>query len=507
MADVEPLAALDLGSNSFHLIVAQQTGDRIQVIDKIKEMVRLAAGLGKDNRIDASAEQRALACLSRFGERLRDIPPDRVRVVGTNTLRKADNSAAFIARAEAALGHEIEIISGREEARLVYLGAAHSLEDRHDRRLVVDIGGGSTEVVLGSQFKATELESLYFGCVGLTEQYFSSGNIDEKSFANAIAAARQELEPVTTRYTQAGWDSTIGTSGTINAAQTAITRLTGEMSITLAGLNVLKQKLIEMATIDRLDLPGVAKERAASFPGGLAALIGVFEALELTSMTACQGALREGLLFDLLGRRLHMDVREQTVRDLQGRYHIDTEHGERVSETALSLLSQVAVKLGLTRAEDRTLLAWSAKLHEIGLDIAHAQYHKHGAYLLQNMDMAGFSQADQRHLAFLVRTHRRKFPKDDIETLDEEERQSMTQLALLLRLAVLLHRNRSSSRLPHIQLGIIERCFQIDLPDGWIDDHPLTARDLDLEAQLTASVCELAFPQHDKSDKPKQKAG
>ncbi len=504
MADVEPLAALDLGSNSFHLIVAQQTGDRIQVIDKIKEMVRLAAGLGKDNRIDADAEQRALDCLSRFGERLRDIPPDRVRVVGTNTLRKADNSAEFIARAEAALGHEIEIISGREEARLVYLGAAHSLEDRHDRRLVVDIGGGSTEVVLGSQFKATELESLYFGCVGLTEQYFASGTIDEASFANAVAAARQELEPVTTRYTQAGWDSTIGTSGTINAAQTAITRLTGDTSITLTGLKVLKLKLIEMATIDRLDLPGVAKERAASFPGGLAALIGVFEALELTSMTACQGALREGLLFDLLGRRLHMDVREQTVRDLQGRYHIDTEHAERVSETALSLLSQVAVKLGLTRAEDRTLLAWAAKLHEIGLDIAHAQYHKHGAYLLQHMDMAGFSQADQRHLAFLVRTHRRKFPKDEVDTLDEEERRSMTQLALLLRLSVLLHRNRSASRLPHIQLEVKDSTLQVDLPDGWVESHPLTARDLDLEAQLTSPVRELALP---APDKPRAKAG
>lgn len=485
---IEHLAALDLGSNSFHLIVATQSGDRVQVVDKIKEMVRLAAGLGDDRRISDEASERALACLERFGERLRDIPSDRVRVVGTNTLRKAHNRDAFIERAEQALGHEIEIISGREEARLVYLGAAHSLEDEHRKRLVADIGGGSTELIVGSRFTPIELESLYFGCVGLTEQFFPDGELTRQRFDDAVAAAKVELKPVVQRFKSVGWDSAVGTSGTINACQTAIGRLVGDATITQAGLSLLRGEVLEAESISTLNLPGVARERAASFPGGLAALMALFDALGLESMTTSSGALREGLLYDLLGRRLDRDIRDQTVTDLQARYHIDTAHAERVTDTALALFQQVNASFGSDGKTALKMVSWAGMLHEVGLDIAHAQYHKHGGYLLMNMDMAGFSLADQRALAFLVRAHRRKFPIEELGEVDSEETALLTAMAITLRLAVLLRRGRTDIELPAMQLSSTDTGYELGVPAGWLAEHPLTRRDLGIERNYLSAV-------------------
>ncbi len=482
------LAALDLGSNSFHLMVAQETGGRIQVIDKIKEMVRLAEGLDDDDNLSEPVISRALACLERFGQRLRELPARNVRIVATNTLRRASNASDFLRRAEAALGHKVEIISGREEARLIYLGVAHALEDEHDRRLVVDIGGGSTEIILGHRFQAERTESLYMGCVGLSRTYFADGKIRANQFKAAVNHAKQELEPVQQAYKSSGWDTAVGASGTILAIQQVLRNMGLDQSgITREGLEKIRKSLLQAKQLENISLPGLPTERAAVFPGGVAILYAIFEALDIELMQATSGALREGVIHDLLGRAYQQDVRDTTVRDLVSRYHIDEKHGRKVRETAISLLAQAAEAWLLTDPNDARVLTWAAELHEIGLDIAHSQFHRHGGYLLRYMDMAGFSSADQRQLAALVRAHRRKFPMDEgAFTGSDSER--MIRLAVLLRIAVVLHRNRGSAPLPHVGVKVSGDKVRLSLPSQWLERHPLTRLDLEQEAAYLLAV-------------------
>lgn len=483
-------AALDLGSNSFHLLVVQTTNGRIQVLDKIKEMVRLAEGLDADDHLSEPVAQRALACLERLGQRLRDLPPDHVRVVATNTLRRAANAGDFLRRAEAALGHTVEIISGREEARLIYLGVCHALEDHHERRLVVDIGGGSTELILGRRFEPELMESLYMGCVGLSRRYFADGRISASQFQEAVNHARQELEPLRRAYKDEGWDTAVGASGTILAAQEVLNHMGRDPGgITLNGLEQIRRALIGARQVADLSLPGLPSERAPVFPGGLAILYAIFEALDVERMQATSGALREGVIHDLLGRAQHQDVRESTVRDLMSRYHVDEHQARRVRESALLLMAQVATDWQLTDPADRLMLGWAADLHEVGMDIAHSQYHKHGGYLLRYMDMPGFSSWDQRRLAALVRAHRRKFPASEA-SFSGSEGTRLLRLAVLLRIAVVLHRNRGTRPLPHVGLAISEDRGHVvlSLPTAWLRRHPLTRLDLKQEAGYLEAV-------------------
>ena len=485
------LAALDLGSNSFHLIVAQESGGHLQTLDKIREMVRLAEGLDDRQRLTEAASQRALECLERFGQRLRHLRRENVRVVGTNALRKAHDSEAFIASAERALGHRVEIISGREEARLIYLGVSHALEDNHDRRLVIDIGGGSTELILGRHFEPEVMESLYIGCVAQSQQCFADGALTQRAFKKAINHCLRELEAVRSQYVDSGWDVAIGASGTVLAVSNVLAGLqNGEAGdIRPAGVADLIDRLIDAKHTDRIDLPGLSPERRAVFPGGVAVLAAVIESLNLKSLEVSQGALREGLLQDLLGRVHHQDIRDATVRNLMGRYHVDAAHAKRVRDTALALLAQVAVSWRLQAAEHRLLLAWAADLHEVGMDIAHNQYHKHGGYLLAHMDMPGFSRLDQSQLATLVRLHRRKFAIDD-EALPAEG--AILRLTALLRLAVILHRSRSSDPLPHVAIEADGGRMEVTLFKEWLAKHPLTKLDLKEEAHyLQASPLSL----------------
>jgi exopolyphosphatase/guanosine-5'-triphosphate,3'-diphosphate pyrophosphatase len=477
------LAALDLGSNSFHLLVAQQTNGRIQVVDRIKEMVRLAEGLDDENRLSEPVAARALSCLERFGQRLKGLHRGNVRVVGTNTLRRASNVHAFLEQAEDALGFSIEIISGREEARLIYLGVAHSIEDNFDRRLVVDIGGGSTELILGHGFDAERTESLHMGCVGMSRACFADGRIRQSQFKDAVNRAQQELAPVASSFMEASWDTAIGASGTIISVQEVLgAQNEREAGITLDGLEYLKKTLLDAKHIDKLTLPGLSADRAAVFPGGVAILYAIFETLGITSMQATSGALREGVIHDLLGRVQHQDIRENTVRDLCERYHVDQKHGRRVRDLAIALLAQVAVDWGLTDPNHQLLLTWAAELHEIGMDIAHSQYHKHGGYLLNNMDLPGFSRPDQGQLVALVRAHRRKFPSD------ESYNEQTTLLSVILRLAVLFHRNRTSAPLPHVAMHAKGKRIELELPTEWLDSHPLTRLDLAQETDYLDAI-------------------
>jgi len=488
-----PLAAIDLGSNSFHMLVARPENGQLAVIDRLREMVRLAAGLGPDGDLDAAARDRALACLERFGQRLRGMPSGTVRVVGTNTLRKARNAGAFLDAAEAALGHPIEVIAGREEARLIYLGVAHSLPEPEGKRLVVDIGGGSTELILGDGFQPQRMDSLYMGCVSASRAHFPEGRLSREGWEAARLAARLELEPVAAVYRR-GWASVVGASGTIKAvAQTAQAAGWCETGITRPALKQLRKALLKAEHVDDLDLPGLKDERRPVFPGGLAVLDALFEDLGLETMEVSDGALREGLLYDLMGRIAHEDVRERTIDGLAARFGVDREQAERVEATAYSLYEKVAEPWGLDDEESANLLAWAARLHEIGLAVAYSQYHRHGAYLLANADLPGFSRPEQLRLAALVRAHRRKFPKAVFKDLPGEGKRDR-RLAAPLRLAALLYRNRTDTPLPAIGVEAEGKRLNLRFPEGWLAEHPLTVADLEQEAgYLEAAGVELRF--------------
>ena len=483
----QPYAALDLGSNSFHLIVAYDRPGRFHIVDKHREMVRLAEGLTGSNTLRDSVVERAITCLQRIGERLRELPPHHVRVVGTNTLRQATNSHAFIEAAEAALGHKIEIISGREEARLIYLGVSHSLEDHHESRLVADIGGGSTELILGRQFQPRLMESLHMGCVSISDRFFREGKIRAAAMKQAVDACRQELEVVSQIFKAHGWDSAIGASGTLIAINTAVAELLGHSRITADGIAELTKRLVDAKHVDGIELPGVNKARAPVFPGGVAIVAALFEELGIEGMVVSNGALREGLLHDLLGRVHAEDIREMSVDDLTTRYQIETNHALRVAATASELLYQVRDKWEINSIDDANLLRWGAMLHEIGMDVSHSSYHKHGGYLLEHMDLPGFSQFEQKRLSLLVRTHRRKFPIDEFDPGDP-----LVKLCILLRIAVVFHRNRTNEPPPSVALRPDDGGLRMTVPSRWLDAHPLTELDLAQEAEyLQAASFEL----------------
>lgn len=482
-AESELIAAVDLGSNSFHMIVARLSGGDPQVVDRLRESVRLGAGLDEQGNLSNEAQLRALACLRRFGQRLQGVPRGSVRAVGTNTLRKAKNAREFIAAAELALGHSIEVVSGIEEARLIYLGVAHSLADDGARRLVIDIGGGSTEFIIGTHLEPQYLESLHMGCVSTTLAHFADGTLSAKRFAAAETAARLELEPIEARYRKLGWDVAIGASGTIRSVYGVLETIgAGGDGITLSALKQLRERVIRMGNIKRIDFDGLSGDRAVIFPGGLAVLIAAFEALRITRMRVASGALREGLLYDHIGRIQEHDVRDASVAALAGRYHVDMEHAARVRDTALECLEQVADAWLLGENHHAGLLRWAATLHEIGLDISHAQHHKHGAYIAENADLMGFSREVQKRLAALIRVHRRKFPQEAFQSIPKRWQEPLRRLAILLRLSVALHRSRSPEPLADFELDARDNALSMRFPRGWLEDHPLTRAELEQEA-------------------------
>jgi exopolyphosphatase/guanosine-5'-triphosphate,3'-diphosphate pyrophosphatase len=475
------IAAVDLGSNSFHLVVAHPQDGHIKVVDRLREVIRLAAGFDAQNRLTDDACESALRCLDRFGQRIRHLPAGAVRAVGTNALRKARNADNFLPRAEAALGHTIDIVSGYEEARLIYLGVSHGLQDDADLRLVVDIGGGSTEVIIGRRFEPQIMESLHIGCVSMSVGIFRDGGIDARRLRAAEILARQELEPIEEAVSDAGWQSAIGASGTMESVAAVLAHNGwSKDGITREGLQRLRAAMIALGHIDKLGELGVPAERRPVFPGGVAIAIGVFEELHIERMRVSDSALREGLLYDLMGRIEHEDVRERTVEHLMQRFGVDRSQVARVRAMAAGFLEQVAADWGLTAEEDMHLLQWAAALHEIGNTVSHSQYHKHGAYLLHNLDMPGFARGDQDRLATLVRAHRRKIPVPEFGVGQQAD--GLLRLALLLRLAVVLHRARGAATPAEVSLKVENRALKLSFPKGWLDGHPLTSADLAQEA-------------------------
>jgi exopolyphosphatase/guanosine-5'-triphosphate,3'-diphosphate pyrophosphatase len=485
----EVLAAVDLGSNSFHMVVARYTHGQLTIIDRLREMVRLGAGVDANGRLDRDIAARALACLERFGQRLRDMQARGVRVVGTNALRRAHRKQAFLERAREALGHPIEIISGMEEARLIYAGVAHTMPSEPGLRLVCDIGGGSTELIIGEGLAPLDLESLQMGCVSMSERYFGDGRLSQKRIARARVAARLELEPVQANFRKRGWNHAAGSSGTIRAIADCIREFDPQANaITPEGLERVIAALADVAHVRDIEYAAVDDERRDVFPGGVAILAEVFEQLGLEEMRIADGAMREGLLYDMLGRFTDEDARERTVRAMQRRYHVDSAQAERVEATAVEFLGQVAESWQLEDPLAELMLRWGARLHEIGLDVAHNGYHRHGAYLLEHADMFGFPREEQLLLARLVGGHRRKLTLEGLEQLVPPWDRRAPSLIVLLRLAVLVHRGRSTAEMPEIRLEARGRALIARFPARWLRDHPLTIADLQHEIEYLGAV-------------------
>lgn len=486
------LAAVDLGSNSFHLTIARETQGELQLIDRLGEKIQLASGLNERNELSEEVMQRGLACLERFSQRLKGVPPGAIRVVGTNTLRAARNRQYFIRQAQQLLGCPVEVISGREEARLIYLGVAHSFSDDEERRLVVDIGGGSTEFIIGKQFSPIELESLHMGCVSYTRRYFSDGRITSGAFKKAVNAGHQELLSIRRHFRKVGWRDVVGASGTVKAVyQLLNAEQTSNKPITIDVLYDLRDQLIDLKRIDNIQLGSIKEKRAAVIAGGLAILIAIFEAFDIDDMRYSDGALREGLLYDHIGRLRHEDVRERTIAALMERYHVDVEHALLVDATASTCLKQI----GLDGEACGCLLSWACRLHESGMAISHSQYHKHGGYLVQNSDLMGFSQTEQLRLALLVCGHRRKLPLLSLDSLGDKARKKLLSLMVVLRLSVLLNRSRNPELGLDFKLSLDgENGYKLRFAKGWLDQHPLTLADLQQEAgYLKTAKISLAF--------------
>jgi exopolyphosphatase/guanosine-5'-triphosphate,3'-diphosphate pyrophosphatase len=491
----ESVAAVDLGSNSFHMVVAQLSHGQLQVIDRLRDRVALAEGLGEDRKLSGEAVERALACLARFGQRLRGMPSGAVRAVGTNTLRRARNARAFLAAAEEALGFPIEVIPGLEEARLIYLGVTHSRADESRRRLVVDIGGGSTEIILGEGADTIGADSLHMGCVSWSRRFFGLGALTRDAMRQARIAAGQELQGIVRRYRALGWQAAVGSSGTIVATE-EILRLNdwSEGGVTPKGVRKLRKALIAADRVDKLQLAGLQSDRAPVIAGGVAILSAVVEALEIERVDTSPGALREGLLVDLLGRIRHEDTRDRTIRRVARAWDVDLEQAARVERTALELLEQVAPAWELGAPEPSRLLGWAARLHELGLTIAHSGYHKHGAYVAANADLPGFSREDQEMLSLLILSHRRKFPREPNGLLPEARATQVRRLAALLRVAVLLNRGRGRPPVPDVEACVEGDGLRLTFPEGWLEHHPLTQADLEQERSwLKSAGIPLAF--------------
>lgn len=480
-----PVAAVDLGSNSFHMMVARPDGAELQIIDRLREPVRLATGLDQKGRLIPAARERAIACLERFGQRLRELPKTRVRAVGTNTLRKARNADEFLDEAESALGHPIEIISGLEEARMIYGGVSQDLGPERPRRLVIDIGGGSTELIIGNLNQPKLMESRQLGCIVHTRSHFSDGELTHKAWKSAELAVRVELENLERPFKEAGWDVAMGSSGSIRTIQKVLQGYGwSELHITRDGMEKLAEKVIEAGSIDKLDLPGLSRDRQPIFAGGLVVLQGIFRTLGIKEMEVSDRALRDGLLYDLLGRLSDSDVRARTVAAVAARYGADPKQAARVGETALACLKQVAEDWNLEDDICPQLLGWAAQLHEVGLAISHAKYEKHSAYLVAHTDLAGFSQVEQQALAALLRAHRGKFEDDLFESLPDPWTKRVQRLCVILRLAVLLHRSRSPEPLAKFSLKAERKTLELELPKHWLEEHPLTQADLGLEDEF-----------------------
>ena len=479
-------AAIDLGSNSFHMLVVREVAGSIQTLTRIKRKVRLAAGLNSDNVLSAEAMERGWQCLRLFAERLQDIPQSQIRVVATATLRIAVNADEFIAKAQEILGCPVQVISGEEEARLIYQGVAHTTGGA-DQRLVVDIGGASTELVTGSGAQTTSLFSLSMGCVTWLERYFTNRNLAQENFDEAEKAAREVLRPVADKLRFHGWKVCVGASGTVQALQEIMMAQGMDERITLAKLQQLKQRAIHCGRLEELEIEGLTLERALVFPSGLAILIAIFTELNIQCMTLAGGALREGLVYGMLHLPVDQDIRSRTLRNIQRRFMVDTDQANRVTQLAVHLLEQVKDEWHL-EAINRELLQSACQLHEIGLSVEYKQAPLHAAWLVRNLDLPGFTPAQKKLLATLLLNQTNPVDLSSLHQQNAVPPRIAEHLCRLLRLAIIFAARRRDDLVPHITLQAQDENLTLTLPEGWLEHHPLGTELIDQEIQWQSYV-------------------
>lgn len=479
-------AAIDLGSNSFHMLVVREVAGSIQTLSRIKRKVRLAAGLSSDNRLSREAMERGWQCLRLFSERLQDIPQDQIRVVATATLRLAVNAQEFIDKAQQILGCRVQVISGEEEARLIYQGVAHTTGGA-DRRLVVDIGGASTELVTGVGAQTTSLFSLSMGCVTWLERYFTDRNLAQENFDTAERAARDVLRPVADELRRHGWQVCVGASGTVQALQEIMMAQGMDERITLAKLQQLKLRAIQCGRLEELEIEGLTLERALVFPSGLAILIAIFTEMNIESMTLAGGALREGLVYGMLHLAVDEDIRRRTLRNIQRRFIIDTDQSKRVSRLATTFAQAVA-KEWQFESYSFEILQVACELHEIGLSIEFKQAPLHAAWLVRNLDLPGFTPAQKKLLATLLLNQTNAVDLSSLHQQNAVPPRMAEHLCRLLRLAIIFASRRRDDLLPDVALSAQGEKLVLQLPAGWREKHPLGAEMLEQESQWQSYV-------------------
>jgi exopolyphosphatase/guanosine-5'-triphosphate,3'-diphosphate pyrophosphatase len=481
LKDGDLVAAVDLGSNSFHMVVARYVLGQLRIIDRIKEHVRLADGLNDEKHLDIDAQTRALNCLAVFGQRLAYVDAANVRVIATHTVRTMKNPDAFLLQAETALGHRIEVVAGREEARLIYLGVAHDKPPKRNKRLVIDIGGGSTEFVIGKGFEIIERESLQIGCIANIKRFFPDKKVTAKLWQKAKTQISVDMQPFLRNFKVQHWQEVYGASGTIHAlSEVAKAQGWCDGTLTLKIVQQLRNELIAFGHFSGIRWPQISASRKHSIAGGLLTLETAFEVLGIDKLNTSDYALREGTLFDILGRTQAHDPRMDSVQALQSRYSIDLLQAQRVENYALGLFDQVK-KYWQLNSFDREALSWACQLHEIGLCVSHSHHHHHGFYLIEQSDIAGFSKTDQHFIAILIRNQRRDIHFKSLLTLPEERAVSALRCALLLRLAVLFYRNHTAERIPKLKLEVGKSKLSLIFSKKWLAKHPLTQSDLESE--------------------------
>ncbi|MDN5969208.1 MULTISPECIES: exopolyphosphatase [Hafniaceae] len=473
-------AAIDLGSNSFHMLVVREVAGSIQVLARIKRKVRLAAGLDSENMLSDEAMQRGWQCLRLFSERLQDIPREQIRVVATATLRIAKNAQQFITQAEEILGRPVQVISGEEEARLIYQGVAHTTGGSA-QRLVVDIGGGSTELAAGKGATADVLHSLPMGCVTWLERYFSDRNLSQENFDRAGSAAREMILPIADSLKQHGWQICVGASGTVQALQEIMVAQGMDERITLKKLLQMRQRAIQCGKLEELEIDGLTLERALVFPSGLSILIAIFETLGIESMTLSGGALREGLVYGMLDLPVEQDIRARTIRNIQRRYQLDIEQAERVSLLAESFVLQLS-KTWPIDSRSAELLHWACLLHEVGLSVDFKQSTQHAAYLIRNLDLPGFTPAQKKLLAALLQNQTGTLDMQVLNQQNAVPQDIAHRLCRILRLAIIFASRRRDDTMPLLNLKAEGDTLHLVLPAGWLHAHPLRAENLHQES-------------------------
>ncbi|MGV8926813.1 MAG: guanosine-5'-triphosphate,3'-diphosphate diphosphatase [Ewingella sp.] len=473
-------AAIDLGSNSFHMLVVREVAGSIQTLARIKRKVRLAAGLDQNNLLSQEAMQRGWQCLRLFSERLQDIPREQIRVVATATLRLASNADEFLQKAQEILGCPVQVIAGEEEARLIYHGVAHTTGGP-DKRLVVDIGGGSTELVTGVGAQATTLISLSMGCVTWLERYFGDRDLGKDNFDHAEQAAFEMITAVAPALLENGWEICVGASGTVQALQEIMVAQGMDERITLAKLQQLKQRAIQCGKLEELEIEGLTLERALVFPSGLSILIAIFKALNIETMTLAGGALREGLVYGMLHLPIEQDIRQRTLRNLQRRYLLDSEQASRVAQLAENFSQQVSNQWQLD-ARARELLSSTCLIHEIGLSVDFKQASHHAAYLIRHLDLPGFTPAQKKLLATLLQNQTNALDLPLLSQQNAVPPRQAQRLCRILRLAIIFASRRRDDTLPAVRLRANEDDLNVIVPHGWLEQHPLRAEELDQES-------------------------